>query len=162
MGKQFFDDRTFNDCCFFAGVQLLLYSVTSFLQRSEVCQYEFGVYHFNVANRINRGADVMNVGILKTTHDLDDSLDFADMMEELIPKAFTCARTFYQPCNIYKLDCRRCDLFRARNLGDPFQSGIGHDHHADIRINRAEGIILRRRFVCACNRIKKRRFPDVW
>ena len=88
MREQFLDDRTFNSCCFFAGVQLLLYSVAALLQRSEVGQHELGIYDFDVANWINGRADVMNVWILKTTHYLNDRLDFANVMEELIAKAF--------------------------------------------------------------------------
>ena len=137
-------------------MQLLLYSVASFLQRSQVSQHELRIYNLDVAHRINGRADVMNVGIFKTTHHLHDRLDFANMMEELITEPFTGARAFDESSDIHKLDCCRCDLLRVRNLGGLFQARIGHDHHAYVRINRAERIILRRRFVCACDRIEKR------
>src|SRR5438045_6302941 len=110
MCEQFFDDGTFNDCCFFAGVQLLLYSVASLLQRSEVRQHELGIDDLDIANWINVRADVMNVGICKTTHHLHDRLDFANMMEELITEPFTGARAFDESSDIHKLDCCRCDL----------------------------------------------------
>src|SRR6478752_2694410 len=44
---------------------------------------------------------------------------------------------------------------------DPRLEKIGHDHYANIRVDRAERIILRRRFVRACNGVEERRFPDV-
>src|SRR6516162_11160804 len=162
MGEQFFDDRTFNGCCFFARMQLLLYSVASLLQRSEVGQHELGIYDFDVANWINGRANVMNVWVLKTTHHLNDRLYFADVMEELIAKAFTRAGAFHQARDVDKLDCCRCDLLRAGNLGDLFQPRIGDGYYSDVWVNCAERIIFRRRFVCACDRIEERRFPDVW
>ena len=78
------------------------------------------------------------------------------MLEELITEAFTGARAFDESSDIHKLDCCRRDLLRVRNLGGLFQARIGHDHYAHVGINRAERIILRRRFVCACDRIEKR------
>ena len=146
---------------FFAGVQLFLYSVASPLQRSNVRQHELGIDDLDVANWINRRAHVMNVRIFKTTHDLHDRFDFANVMEELIPEPFARARAFDQTGDIDKLDCRWRDFFRVGNLGDFFQSRIGHGYDADVRIDRAERIIFRRRFVRACDRIEKRRFPDV-
>src|SRR4029453_16195109 len=110
MRKQFFDDRTFNDCCFFAGVQLLLYSVAALLQGSQVSQHELSIYDFDVANWINRSADMMNVRVLKATHHLHDRLHFANVMEELIAKAFTRARAFDESSDIDKLDRRRRDF----------------------------------------------------
>src|SRR5438045_5904405 len=104
MCEQFFDDGTFNDCCFFAGVQLLLYPVASLLQRSEVRQHEVGIDDLDIVNWINVRADVMNVEICKTTHHLHDRLDFANMMEELIATAFTCAGAFHQCCDVHTLD----------------------------------------------------------
>src|SRR5215471_12383570 len=162
MREQFFDDRIFNGCCFFAGVQLLLYSVASLLQRSEVGQHELGIYDFDVANWINSRADVMNVWVLKTTHHLNDRLDFADVMEELIAEAFTRAGAFHQARDVHKLDRCWCDLLRARNLSNFFEARIGDDHYSDVWVNCAERIIFRRRFVCACDRIEKGRLPDIW
>src|SRR5438094_5253089 len=48
-----------------------------------------------------------------------------------------------------------------RKLREDLESCVGHGHHADIRINRAEWIIFRRRFVRSGDGIKKRRFPYV-
>src|SRR5262249_30134662 len=137
-------------------VQLLLQSLASLLQGSQVGEHELGINDLDVANWINRRADMMNVRIFKTTYHLHDRVHFADMMEELIAKPFACARASDQTGDIHKLDRRWRNLFRAGNLRDPFQPRIGYDYHADVRINRAEGIILRRRLVCACDRIEKR------
>ena len=48
-----------------------------------------------------------------------------------------------------------------RNLRELFQSRIGHGDDADVRIDRAERIIFRRRFVRAGDGVKERGFPDI-
>src|SRR5262249_48347056 len=111
---------------------------------------------FDIANGINCRANVMNVCVLKTTHDLHDRLHLTNVMEKLIAKAFTGARAFYESSDIDKLDRRRCGLLRTGNLGDLLQPWIGDGYNADVRVNCAKRIILRRRFMRACDRIEKR------
>src|SRR5262249_36652358 len=126
MREQLVDDRAFNDRRFLSSVQLFLYSVPSPLQRSNVRQNELGIDDLDIANWIDGCADMMNVRIFKTTHHLHDGFNFANVMEELVPKAFTRARAFHQPCDIYKLDCRWCNFFRVRNRCDFSQPRIGY------------------------------------
>jgi hypothetical protein len=102
-----------------------LYSVASLLQRSQVGQHELGIYDFDVAHRINGRADVMNVGIFKTTHHLHDRLDFANMVEELITETFTRARAFDQPAMSTNSIAVGVIFFERRNLGDLFRRGSG-------------------------------------
>ena len=49
-------------------------------------------------------ADVMNVAVFKTTHDLHDRVHFADVAEKLVAEPFARARAFDQPGDIDKLD----------------------------------------------------------
>ena len=55
-----------------------------FLERREIGEHKLGVNDFDVANRINRRADVMNIAVLETAHHLDDRVNFANMMQKLI------------------------------------------------------------------------------
>ena len=82
-------------------------------------------------------------------------------MEKLVSQSFTSACAFHQTGDIDELDRGWRDFFGVGNLGDSSQSRIGHRDDADVRIDRAERIILRRRFVSARDRVKERRFPDV-
>jgi hypothetical protein len=91
-------------------VQLLLYSVASLLQRSQVSQHEFRIYDLDVAHRINGRADVMNVAVFKTAHHLHDGVHFANVVEKLIAQPFARARAFDQSSDIDKLDRRRRDF----------------------------------------------------
>src|SRR5262249_32621432 len=142
-------------------MQLLLQSLASLMQGSQVGEHELGIDDLDIANWINRRADMMKIRIFKTAYHLHDRFHFTNMMKELIPESFACARAFDESGDVHKLDRRRCDLLRAGNLGDVLEARIGHGDNAHIGIDRAEGIILRRRLMCACDRIKKRRFPNV-
>ena len=74
---------------------------------------------------------------------------------------FTGARAFDESSDIHKLDCRGRDFFRTRNLDDFFKARIWNRYNADIRIDRAKWIIFCRRFMRACDRIEKRRLPNI-
>src|SRR5205823_13957164 len=51
--------------------------------------------------------------------------------------------------------------WRMRDLSKSRQTRIWNGDDADVRINRAKGIILGWRFVCARNSVKERRLADV-
>ena len=91
-----------------------------FLERREIGQHQLGVDHFDVANRIDRAADVMNVAAFETAHDLHDRVHFADVAEELIAESFAGARAFDQAGDVDKLDRGRNDLLRLRHLRRAF------------------------------------------
>ena len=52
----------------------------------------------------------MDIGALKTAHDLDNGVDLANVTEELVAESFARARTFDQSGDIDKLDRRRDDF----------------------------------------------------
>ncbi len=83
-------------------------------------------------------------------------------MEELIAEPFARARAFDQAGDIDKFNRGRHNFLRMRHFGELRQARIGHSNNANVGIDRAEGIIFGRRFVCARDRIEKRRFTDVW
>ena len=81
------------------------------LQRCQVREHELCINHFDVSNRINRGADVMNVRIFETAHDLHDRVHFANVMEKLVSQAFARACSFDQAGDIDELDRGWRDFF---------------------------------------------------
>ena len=111
MREQFFDDGILDLCSFVTGVQLLLQSVASLLQRCQVCERQLGINDLDVADRINRRADVMNVRIFETTNHLHNRVHFANVMEELIAQALARACAFHQSSDIDELDRGRRDFF---------------------------------------------------
>ena len=146
---------------FRSRTHFFLQTIATLLQRGQIGQHKLRVDHFDVANRIDRAADMMNIGTLKATHHLHDGIDFANMTEELVSQTFSGARTFDQTGDIHELNRRRDNFLRTRKSGQHFQARIGHGHDPEIRINGAEGIICRLRFPCAGYCIKERRFPNI-
>ena len=153
--------RAFGLGRFRSRAHFFLQTIMTFLQRREIGQHQFGIDHLDIANRIDRSADVMDVAALETTHDLHDRVDFADVTEKLVAEAFTRARAFHETGDIDELDRGRNNFLRVRQFRKVFQSRIGHSDDAEIRIDRAKRIIFRRRFVRARDGIKERGFPDI-
>ena len=96
-----------------------------FCKRSEVGQDQLGVDHLDVAHRIDRAADVMNVAVFEAAHDLDDRVHFADVAEELVAESFARARAFHEPGDIDELDRGRNDFLRMRKLREHSRRGSG-------------------------------------
>src|SRR6266481_9656545 len=94
MGQKLRGDRVFRLCGFRSGAYLFLQTILSFLQRRQIGEHQFGIDYFNVTNRVNSSADVMNIGILKATDDLYNRVYLANMTEELIAETFAHARAF--------------------------------------------------------------------
>src|SRR5438270_8772203 len=161
MRQKFFGNRTLDFRALFTGTDFFLQSIVALLKGREIGQHQLGVNDFDIANRIDRGADVMHIRIGKAAHHLHDRVDFADVTEKLIAESFAGTGAFDQTGDVYELDRGRHNFFRARHLTKLFQTCIGHGHDADVRIDGAEGIILRRRFVCARDGVEQRRFPDI-
>ena len=161
MRQSFSIDRVLGFGGFRSGADFLLQTIVPLLERRQIGQHQLGVDHFDVADRIDRSADVMNIAVFETADDLHDCVHFADVTEELIAEAFARARAFDQTGDIDELDRRRNDLLRMRNLREFCKARIGHGDDAEVGIDRAERIILRGRFVRAGDRVKERGFADI-
>jgi len=133
-----------------------LQTTLSFLKRRQIGQNKLGVDHFDIANGINRCADVMNIRIFKAADNLHDCVHLSNVMQELIAEAFARVRPFHETSNINELNRRRHDLLRVRYRGEFCQASVRHSHDAHVWVNRTKGIILRRRLVRAGNGVKKR------
>src|SRR5437763_7416496 len=161
MQQKPFDDLVFDFCGFRSGAHLLLYAVFAFLQRRQIGQHKLGVDNFDVFNRIDRSTDMMNVAILEAANHLHNRIDFANVTEELIAEAFARTRPFNESSDINELNRGRHNFWRMRDLSKSRQTRIWNGDDADVRINRAKGIILGWRFVRARNSVKERRLADV-
>ena len=104
---------------------------------------------------------MMDVGALKTAHDLHNRVDLPNVTEKLVAESFARARAFDQSGDVDKLDRRRHDFLRMRHFCQDIETRVGNGHDADVWIDGAEGIILCRRFVRSGDGIEKRGFPDV-
>ena len=101
-----------------------------------------------------------NIFVFKAANDMRDRIGLANVGKELIAKTFTlrCAR--HQAGNINKFDNRRHDLFRFDDNRQRGEARIGHFDNADVGLDGAEGIVLRRNASLG-QRIEQGGFTDV-
>ena len=114
------------------------------LDGGEVGQREFGVDGFDVGQRIDLAGDVDDVFVLETAHDMGDCIGLADVGEELVAQAFALGRAGHQAGDIDELHHRRHHFFRFDDGGQRREPRIRHLDDADIGLDGAERIVLRR------------------
>ena len=96
----------------------------------------------------------------ETPDHVHDGIGLTDVLQELVAKPFTLRRALHQPGDVDELHGRRQRALGLHDLGQLRQTGVGHFHHADVGVDRAEGIV--RRFSLGRGQgVEKRRFADV-
>ncbi len=136
-------------------------ALAPFFYGGEIGEHQLGVDHLDVAHRIDVAGDMMDVGVFEAAHDLHDGVDFADMAEELVAQPFALARALDQAGDVHELDRRRNDDVGLDHLLQHLEPRIGHGHDADVRVDRAKGIIGRLRFAGAGDGVEESGFADV-
>ncbi len=131
------------------------------LEAVEVGEHQLGLDRLGVGDRIDAALDVGHVAALETAQDVDDGVHLADVGEELVAEAFALGRAADEAGDVDELDLR---LDRLRALGDArnlLEALVRDRDAADVRLDRAEGIVggLRRRRLG--QRIEKRGFTDI-
>ena len=146
---------------FFVPAPEILFSLfLAPLHRLHVRKDQFQVDGLDIPPRIHRSVHVDDVLIFKAPNDVNNRVHFPDMAQEFVPQAFTPARALHQSCNIHKFNRGRRHLLRVIHLRQHVQPSVRYHHDACIRLNGAEGIVLR---LCAgvCDCVKQRAFPDI-
>ncbi len=128
--------------------------------RFQIGQREFGVDRFDVVDRVDRARHMRHVVVLEAADDVRDRVGLADVRQELVAEALALRGAGHQPGDIDELHGRRNDFLRLGDVRQRLQARIGHLDHADVRLDRAERIVLgrdlRRR-----ERIEQCRFANV-
>src|SRR5438105_2374997 len=130
------------------------------VDRSEIGERQFRVDRFDVGDRIDLSGDMHDVAVVEAAHDMRDRVHLANVGEKLIAEAFAFRRAGDKPRDVDELDRRRNHFLRLRDRGELRQTRIGHFDDADVRLDRAERIILRRDARLG-ERVEERRFADV-
>lgn len=108
---------------------------------------ELQVDRLNVAEGIDGdvrarvGHDVHDVLIVEAAHDVDNGVRAADVLEELVAEARTLARALDEARDVDKFDDGGSLLLGVVHLGELIEALIGNGHHADVRLNGAEGVV---------------------
>ena len=74
--------------------------------RLEVGEDELGLDRLDVGDRVERAGDVDDVLVLEAAHDLDDRVDLADVLEELVAEALALGGALDQAGDVHELDRR--------------------------------------------------------
>ena len=98
-----------------------------------------------IAHRIDGPHDVHDVGILERANHVHHGIDFPDLREELIAEALALRGALDQAGDVHELhDCGHLFLGFDDRV-EPLEPGIGNFDNADIRLDSAERVVLRRR-----------------
>ena len=111
------------------------------LQMLDIREDELEVDGFDVARRVDRALDMHDVVIVKAAHHVDDRVHLSDMGQELVAQALALARAAHQARDVHELHDRRGGLFRVVQVGQRLEPLVRHGDHADVGVDRAEGIV---------------------
>ena len=113
----------------------------------KVCHDELQVDRLNVAQGVDGDVrarvshDVHDVLIVEAAHDVDNGVRAADVLKELVAEARTLARALDEARDVDKFDDGGSLLLGVVHLGELIEALIGNGHHADVRLDGAEGVV---------------------
>ena len=113
----------------------------------EVGHDELEVDGLNVAQgvdgdvRARVGHNVHDVFIVEAAHDVNDGIRAADVFEELVAKARALTCALDKARNVDKFDHGGGLLLGVVHLGELVEPLVGDGHHADVRLDGAEGVV---------------------
>ena len=126
----------------------------------EVGERELGVDDRNVRGRVDAARDVHDVRVLEAAHHVRDRVHLADVGQELVAEPLALRGAGDEARDVDELDRGRQDLFRLCDRRERREARVRHGHDADVRVDRAERVVLRRDS-CARQRVEQRRLADV-
>ncbi len=80
------------------------------LQAFEVGEHQFGFDGICIGGRIDAAFDVGDVIVFEAAENVGDSVDFADVGEELVAKAFAFRGAAHEACDVDEGQAGRDDL----------------------------------------------------
>src|SRR5262249_52149315 len=114
------------------------------VDRLQIGKRELRVDRLDIGNRIDLTGDVYDVVIRETAHDMCHSVGLAYVRQELVAEAFSLRCTSDEPRDVDEFDDGRNHFLRLGNLRQLLQSGVRYRYDADVRLDRAKGVVLRR------------------
>ena len=119
----------------------LLGAVNAALDHLDVREDKLKIYCLKVAKRVDRAVNVNDVVVLKATDDVKDSVNLADVREELVSKALAARSALNESRDVNELDDSGCIFFGIVHFCKIIKARIGHSHHAYVRLDSAEGVV---------------------
>ena len=103
---------------------------------------------------------MLDVLVLEAAHHVDDGVDLADVVEELVAEAFTLARALHQSGDIDELHRGGHDTLRRHQLLEAGQPGVGHHHDAGVGLDGRKRVVGNER-TRGRERVEERGLADV-
>ena len=125
----------------FAGAHLFLETLPALFNLGQIRQTELKVDHLSITGWTHSTGHMNHVVVFKATHHMHDRVDFADVCQELVTKAFTLAGAFHQTGDINELHPRRNELLAVTQIRQLLQPFIRHSHRAHVGLDGAKGEI---------------------
>ena len=122
---------------------VFLSAVDAAVDHLKIRHDELGVDDLNVAQRVGRAFDVGDVRVFKAAHNVHDRVAAADVGQKLVAETLALGRAFDKTCDVNKLDDGRRELFGIVLVAQPFEPLVRHGHDADVRVDGAEGVVVR-------------------
>ena len=129
--------------CAFVHPRLFGQPVQLAVKLLQVGQDEFEVNDANVVGGIRPFADMNDILILKTAHDMHHRLGLADVAQKLVAQALPLRRAFDQPRNIHKFNSGVHNALGLDQRGESVQPLIGYGHNRFVGFDGAEGVVGR-------------------
>ncbi len=126
-------------------LERLLGALDPLVDGVEVFEAELGVDRPHVGNRIDPAFHVNDVVVLEAAHDVGDGVRLADVGQKLISEPFPLGRATHQSRDVDEVDGRRHRRLRVIESHQGVEAFVGDRHHADVRLDGAEGIVGDRR-----------------
>ena len=161
VGEELVDECDFIDGLLVAALGFLAARLAALIEGSHVGEDQFGVDDLDVAEGIDRAEFVDDVVVFEATDDLHDGVDLADGGEELVAESGAGGGTFDEARDIDELDGGGDEFLGAGDLGKNGEAFIGNGDHADVRIDGAEGVVLRLGLAGPGDGVEEGGLPDV-
>ena len=144
-----------------AALRGLLLLVAALLHALQIRQNQFRVDDLDVADGVHRIHHMLDVGVLKTPHHLDDRVHLADMGQELVPQPLPRAGPFHQAGDVDEFENGRHHFLRPANFCKDRQAIVRHRDDSLIGLDGAETVIRGESLASLRDRVEKRAFADV-
>ncbi len=109
---------------------------------------------------IDGPSHVVNIGIFKASDTWTTASTSRMWLRNLLPRP-SARGSLDQTSDVDKLDCGRDQRRDFGDFGELLEAGVGHRNDAQVRFYRAKGVVLRRRFVRASDRVEEGDLPTL-
>jgi hypothetical protein len=126
----------------FSRLRLLGHTLQPTLDRIQIRQRELRFDDVAIAHGIHTAQHMGHVRVLETAQNVRHRIDLADVAQELVPQPLAFRGALHQPGDVDELNDGRHLGLRAAQPVDEIQSRIRDLDRADVRVHRAERIVL--------------------